>query len=441
MGQNFLSCDREQVMLLPPSVSEWLPVGHLARFVVEVVGQLDLSGIYGRYRSDGHGRRAHDPAMMTGLLLYNYAVGVMSSRVIERRCGEDLGCRFIAANRVPDHVTISRFRARHAVALSALFGQVLELCWDAGMVKVGVLAIDSTKLAANASLDQNRTLAGLRAEAQRLFEDAAQTDAREDALYGDRRGDELPEELVDPSRRAARIRELLERAERRERQLRDERAEMVARHEEKVAAGTAAGRPPLRELSVEERHELERKQHNVTDPDSGIVRHRGMLMQGYNVQAAVSDGQIILATRVGNISPDGGQLAPTLAAAERSLQQLGVSEPVGLVLADGGYWDGTQITGLPAEGRRVLIPPPERKRGTYAAPTASEMQQAFADPDTQQAYRRRQQIVEPVFAHIKHLRGITRVWRRGKQAAQAEIDLIATTHNLLKLYRNPAPAA
>ena len=310
------------------------------------------------------------------------------------------------------------------------------------MLSVGTVAVDSTKLAANASADQNRTLEGLRAEAARIVEEAIETDRREDELYGDRRGDELPAELADPRTRKARIKELLEEAEReREQQLRDERAEMVARHEEKVAAGTAAGRPPLRELSVEERHELERKQHNVTDPDSGIVRHRGMLMQGYNVQAAVSDGQIILATRVGNISPDGGQLAPTLAAAERSLQQLGVSEPVGLVLADGGYWDGTQITGLPAEGRRVLIPPPERKRGTYAAPTASEMQQAFADPDTQQAYRRRQQIVEPVFAHIKHLRGITRVWRRGKQAAQAEIDLIATTHNLLKLYRNPAPAA
>lgn len=430
-------------MLLPPSVSEWLPADHFARFVVEVVDRLDLSGVYAGYRADGHGRPAHDPAMMTALLLYNYAVGVMSSRVIERRCGEDLACRFITANRVPDHVTISRFRARHQRALSGLMGQVLELCWDAGMVRVGVLAIDSTKLAANASLDQNRTLAGLRAEAQRLFERAAEVDAREDEVYGQRRGDELPEDLADPSQRAARIGELLERAQRREQQLTDERAALVERYEREWerTGRRPSGRPPERELSVEERHELEHKQYNVTDPDSGIVRHRGMLMQGYNVQAAVSDGQIILATSVGSISPDGGQLAPTVAAAEQSLQRIGVSGPVGLVLADGGYWDGTQITQLQAEGRRVLIPPPKRKRGRFAAPTAREMTNAFADPEAQQTYRRRQQIVEPVFAHIKHLRGITRVWRRGKDAVQGEIDLIATTHNLLKLYRYPTPAA
>ncbi len=172
MGQNFLSCDREQVMLLPASVAEWLPEGHLARFVIEVVERLDLAAFYAVYRADGSGRRAHDPAMMVALVLYNYAVGVRSSRAIERRCVEDVACRFVAANRAPDHVTINRFRGRHQESLSALFGEVLVLCARAGMVRVGMVAVDSTKLAADASLGANRTYEGLRAEAERIVEEA-----------------------------------------------------------------------------------------------------------------------------------------------------------------------------------------------------------------------------------------------------------------------------
>jgi transposase len=189
MGQSFLSCDREQVMLLPASVAEWLPEGHLARFVVGLVERFDLAAFYAVYRADGSGRPAHDPAMMVALVLYNYALGVRSSRAIERRCVEDLACRFVAANRAPDHVTINRFRGRHQDALSALFGDVLGLCARAGMVRVGTVAIDSTRLAADASLGANRGYEGLRAEARRIVEEAAAIDAAEDALYGERRGD------------------------------------------------------------------------------------------------------------------------------------------------------------------------------------------------------------------------------------------------------------
>src|SRR4051812_36853437 len=199
MAQNFLSCDRDQVLLLPPDLSEWLPAGHFARFVIETVDQLDLSEIYAYYRQDGHGRPAHDPAMMVALVLYSYAVGVRSSRAIERRCVEDVACRFVAANRAPDHVTINRFRSRFADALSGLFGEVLAVCAQAGMVRVGVVAIDSTKLAADASLGANRTYEGLRAEAARILDEAAAIDAAEDELYGEARGDELPEELADPT--------------------------------------------------------------------------------------------------------------------------------------------------------------------------------------------------------------------------------------------------
>ena len=298
MAQNFLSCDRDQALLLPRSVGEWVPEGHLARFVVGVVGRLDLSSFYAAYRADGSGRPAHDPAMMVALVLYNYAVGVRSSRQVERRCVEDVACRFIAANRVPDHVTINRFRARHQDALSALFAQVLALCARAGMVRAGAVAIDSTKMAADASLGANRTYEGLREEARRIFDQAAEIDAAEDELYGERRGDELPEDLADPKTRAGRIKELLDELEaERERAQADQDAKRTAYDEHVARTGRRPkGRPPGRELPAEQQALLARKV-NVTDPDSAIVSDRGKLVQGYNVHAAVGDGQVILAAR------------------------------------------------------------------------------------------------------------------------------------------------
>ncbi|MBV8954574.1 MAG: transposase [Solirubrobacterales bacterium] len=444
MGQNFLACDRDQVMLLPPDLRDWLPAGHLARFVIETVEQLDLEPIYGYYRADGRGRPAHDPAMMVALLLYCYAVGVRSSRAIERRCVEDVACRVITANRQPDHATIARFRVRHEAALSALFFALLALCRQAGMVKVGTVAVDSTKLAANASADQNRTLAGLEEEARRILKEAGETDAREDELYGDRRGDELPEDLADPETRAARIRELLEAAQAQAAQAEAARREIQQRNaEHQVRTGKrASGRPPRPGLSTRQRERIATQKYNLTDPDSGVVRHRGMLFQGYNVQTAVADGQVILATRVNGLSPDSGQLAPTIAAAEENLSRVGITEAITEVLADSGYWNARQISALKARGKRVLIPPALRqKRGRQTHPEVHAMHTALARPENQTAYKRRQQIVEPVYAHIKHHRGITRVLRRGKQAVQAEIDLIATTHNLLKLYRHSIPAS
>jgi transposase len=444
MAQNFVACDREQVLLLPPDLSEWLPAGHLARFVIEMVDELDLSGIYAYYRVDGRGRPAHDPAMMVALLLYAYAVGVTSSRAIERRCVEDVAFRVIAANRVPDHATIARFLVRHREAVSELFLGVLALCRRAGMVRVGTVAVDSTKLAANASPGQNRTREGLRKEARRIIEEAIATDEREDELYGDMRGDELPEELADPGTRKARIKELLEQAKAEADQIAAEREALHAKQAERLArvGKRPGGRPPGQEPSQKQQRRLAEKKYNVTDPDSGIVRHRGMLIQGYNVQAAVAEGQVILAVQATGVSPDSGQLAPTLAIAEENLAQAAAGQGIKEVLADTGYWDGDQIAALKARGVRVLVPPADRKnRGRAAHPEVLAMQQAMTEPENQHAYRRRQQIVEPVFAHWKHIRGITRVLRRGKQAVQAEIGLIATTHNLLKLHQHAAQAA
>jgi transposase len=437
MAQNFLSCDRDQVMLLPPDLSEWLPAGHLARFVIETVDQLDLSAIYGYYRRDGHGRPAHDPAMMVALVLYAYAVGVTSSRAVERRCAEDVAFRVIAANRQPDHATIARFLVRHREALSELFFEVLALCQRAGMVKVGTVAVDSTKLAANASLDQNRTAEGLRAEARRIIEEAIETDRCEDELYGERRGDELPEALADPGTRKARIKELLEQAKREREGIEAERAEVQARHDEHLArTGKRLGaRPPRSEPSKRQQRMLQQRKYNVTDPDSGIVRHRGMLMQGYNIQTVVGDGQIILSARAIGSSPDQGQLQPAVEQARSHLDRVGVDAPVREVLADSGYWNVRQIHQLQQEQIDVLIPP---NPGTSKSPerlhaTARAMIATLETDEGKAAYARRQALVEPVFAHWKHIRGITRLLRRGRAAVQAELDLIATTHNLLKL--------
>jgi transposase len=359
VAQSFLSCDREQALLLPACVAEWVPQGHLARFVVEVVERLDLTAFYGAYRADGSGRPAHDPAMMVALVLYNYAVGARSSRAIERRCVEDVACRFIAANRAPDHVTINRFRSRHQAALSGLFGEVLALCARAGMVRAGMVAVDSTKMAADASLGANRSYEGLRAEARRIFEEAAQIDAAEDELYGEARGDELPDDLADPRTRPARIRQLLDELEAERGRAQDEREAKLAARAEKLArtgSGTR-GRPPGRELPKTTTDALFSRKRNVTDPDSAIVSHRGMRLQGYNVHATVADGQVILAARASNQATEHGQLDPMLNAARENLTAAGIEDEITQVLADSGYWHSAQVRGLHDEGLDMLVCP------------------------------------------------------------------------------------
>src|SRR3954452_20184933 len=204
MSQNFLACDREQELLLPPSLREWLPNDHLAWFVIDAVAEMDLAAFYAAYRDNGQGRAAHDPAMMVALLLYVYAIGERSSRRIERRCVEDVATRVIYANQTPDHTTIARFRQRHERALAELFSEVLALCAEAGLVSVGVIAIDGTKVHANASERATRDYEQI---AREILEEAKATDAAEDELYGDARGDELPEEFSTAAGRRGWLRE------------------------------------------------------------------------------------------------------------------------------------------------------------------------------------------------------------------------------------------
>src|ERR1700761_4269154 len=192
MAQNFIGCDRDQSFLMPPDVRDWLPEGHLAWFVLDAVAGMNLGEFYGAYRRDGVGRRAYDPAMMVALLLYSYARGVRSARKIEQACQEDVACKTIAMMETPDHATIARFVDRHEAALGELFGQVLELCDEAGLVRPGVVAIDGTRLAGNASRESTRDFGQI---AREILAEAKATDEAEDEQYGDARGDELPEQL------------------------------------------------------------------------------------------------------------------------------------------------------------------------------------------------------------------------------------------------------
>jgi transposase len=222
MPQNFIACDREQELLLPPSLREWLPEDHLAWFVLAAVEEMDVSAFYAAYRGDGHGRAAHEPAMMVALLLYAYCKGQRSSRGIERECVEDVAYRVIAANRRPDHTTIARFRQRHEDALAGLFGEVLSLCAEAGLVGVSVVAVDGTKVRANASQHSNRDYEQI---AREILAEAGAVDREEDELYGEKRGDELPPELSSEQGRRGWLRE----AKRRLDEKRAEEAKPVAR--------------------------------------------------------------------------------------------------------------------------------------------------------------------------------------------------------------------
>jgi transposase len=440
VSQNFLVCDREQELLLPPSLREWLPEDHLAWFVLDAVDEIDLSAFYGVYREDGWGRAAFEPAMMVALLLYAYAVGERSSRGIERRCREDVAFRVITANRIPDHATIARFRARHEQALAATFTQVLALCARAGLVSVGVVALDGSLLAGNASPGATRSYAAIRSEVERMLAEAAETDAAEDERLGEARGDELPAELAGARSRRERLRRCRQQLE--QEQADEEaayranlgwRADWEAEHGRRLA-----GRKP----TPPDPAALAERKINTTDPDTRLMKRAGgKSVQGYNAQVVASPGQVILAARVTQAHNDADQLEPMVAHTLETLRGAGIEEPIGIVLADGGYWNSPAIGEVRRQGIDVLIPTQDsrrtrpRKLSARQGDEARRIESVLSKPEGQALYRRRQEIVEPVFAHTKCIRRTDRFLRRGLAACQAEWQLIAATHNLLKLWR------
>jgi transposase len=458
MPQNFIACDRDQELLLPPNLKEWLPESHLARFVLSSVEEMDLEPFYRAYRDDGHGRAAHEPAMMIALLLYAYCRGQRSSRVIERECVEDVAYRVIAANQRPDHTTIARFRQRHESALAGLFGEVLTLCAEAGLAKVGVIAIDGTKVHANASREATRDYEQI---AREILEAADRVDREEDEQFGDARGDELPEEFSTEQGRRGWLREARLRLDAKRAQeaqpipkTRPARLKESKRRLEEELAVECQANAAFEHRRMHGRDSTGRRlgarpkpysppatpegKINTTDPDSRLVKTKDGWIQGYNAQAAVNETGIVLAAEVTVDSPDFGHLDPIVAAVEAELDAAGATDTPAVVVADAGYWHQKQMQEIVSRGIQVLIPPDSRKRkgprpgwdgGLYA------FMRRVLDSDTgHELYRKRKGMIEPVFGHTKFNRRIDRFQRRGRSAARSEWRLITATHNLQKLY-------
>jgi len=447
MSYNFRPVERDQQYLLPPSLRDWLPADDLAWFVLDAVDQLDLGPIYARYRADGWGAAAFEPAMMTALLLYAYASGERSSRRIERRCRHDIAYRVITANQVPDHATIARFRADHEPAIRHLFNEVLRLCAAAGLGNLGRIALDGTKLAANASPWANRSAAGLQAEIDAMLAEEAAVDAAEDEQLGaEARGDELPPALADRGSRLARLREAKRQLDAAEQARQTAHAAHLARREQ-IEADTGrrlAGRKPKPPQPASE------PKINPTDPDSRAMRTATGSLQGYNAQAVVAADQIVLAAELTQEVNDVGQLVPMLRRAEENIARAGFRGRIGSRLADAGYWSEAGYRALTGPGqpdllvatggrrdhRRAARDHPPRGRILASLSVTGRMERRLRTTRGRERYRWRAQIVEPVFGQIKEARGFRRFSRRGLSACTAEWQLDCAAHNLLKAWRS-----
>lgn len=444
MAYNFVPCDRDQPFLMPPSLDEWLPRDHLSRFVIAVVDTLDLSAFYVKRRADGWGRAAYDPKMMVALLIYAYATGARSSRLIERRCLEDIAFRFISANEAPDHATIARFAKDHEQELAELFDQVLRLAAEVGLLRVGLVALDSTRVKANASPGANRSEDWIRTEVERIIKEARATDEEEDRRLGDSSDSDIPEDLAEPHTRLERL--LAAKA-----RLEAEQANRQAAYEAKVAARedyrrrtgkSMRGRKPKppEERARDRRHST---LANITDPDSRIMSTpNGGFLQGFNAQAVVTENQITVACEVTADATDFAQLKPMVEQAAENLAKAGMQEKVGVMLADAGYLSDDNL-GLERDlGVELLIAtknrehadndPPPRGRIPKGLSKRQRMERKLRTKRGRRLYRKRGGSIEPVFGQQRQ-RGAGRFRRRGLRACNCEWRFEQTVHNLLKI--------
>ena len=453
MNKRFRTCSLEQPFLLPPSLQDWLPEDHLARFIAEVAETLDISAIYAGYqRKDGRGMAAYHPLLLTRLLLYGYCVGVRSSRGIEKATHDDIAFRYLAADQHPDHDTIANFRREHLEALAGLFVQALELCRQAGLVKLGVVALDGTKVHANASRLRSKKYAEMTAEQQRLQElvdrllqEAETTDAAEDACFGKGRHEEtLPLRL-------ARAQGRLEKLHQAKRELEEQAQQRLAEAQyPKSKPGPKRKDDPTPRVSQNERDkrkgawkrarrdaECPTRSYNFTDPDSRQMHDNGLkrIVQSYNAQLAVdAERQVIVAAEVTQQVNDRQQLIPM---SEVVASNLGA--PPEVLLADAGYWDTMSLEDTRLASTRLLISPDaggaKTPKRMLTQRLAQQMREAISKPEGRALYRLRKFTVEPVFGQIKEQRGMRRFLLRGLAQAAGEWKLICLTHNLLKLHR------
>jgi transposase len=461
MSRIYLSYDPEQGLLLPPDLREWLPEGHLALFISDVVDELDLSAIVRRYESgDGRGRPPYHPLMMVKLLVYGYCIGKVSSRKLEKATYEDVAFRVLACNQHPDHDSIADFRQRHLAELAKLFVQVLKMCERAGLVKLGHVAIDGSKLRANASKHKAMSYERMCEKEQqwaaavaRLLQEAEDTDAAEDGRYGKGvRGDELPAELA---RRESRLRKIREAKASLEAEAKEQAMAAAAAAEAKLAerkqreqetGKKTRGRAP-QVVNVDEAKPEPKAQRNFTDPESRIMKDgaTGSFEQSYNAQIAV-DGtaQIIVAATLTQAANDKRQLVPVLEEVKTNVGRLPEK-----VTADAGYFSTTAVTSEVLSSVDLYVTPDSGKKTEQVgelgpeSPPPSEMDQDVSarmreklkTESGRAVYKQRKMIVEPVFGQVKEVRGFRRFSFRGLQKNEAEWSLICLTHNLLKLFR------
>jgi len=432
----------EQDFLLPPSLREWLPEDHLSYFVSDLIDQLDLSQIEQHYEREERGYPPYHPRMMTKVLVYGYCVGVFSSRRLEKRLSEDMAFRVLAAGNEPDFRTISEFRRIHLKALEGLFVQVLQLALKLGAMKLGRVAIDGTKIKANASkhkaMSYERMLREeqrLREEVKQLLAEAEQTDKDEDKRYGrNRRGEELPAELGRREERLKRIAEAkkaLDARARAEAEQKDQNSDKNGR----PGAGSKRGRRAAAQPKP-------KAQHNFTDPESRIMKGPDGFVQAYNAQAAVEPAlQLIVGQALTQQANDKQQLIPMI---ERVREQAG--QKVQQVLADSGYCSEENLRKAAKKKVDLYVatgkqkhnqPVPSSPRGRIpkSATLVERMKRKLMSKAGQGIYARRKTIVEPVFGQIKQAQGFRQFLLRGVDKVRSEWALVCATHNMLKLYR------
>ena len=416
----------EQDLLLPPSLRDWLPENHLAYFVSDLIDQLDLSAITKGYEDEERGYPPYHPVMLTKVLVYAYCVGVFSSRRIQRRLVEDVAFRVLAAGNAPDFRTIADFRKMHLPALKGFFEQVLRLARELGAPRVGRVALDGSKIKANASKHKAMSYGRmrekqrqLRDEVKDLLAQAEAADAAEDAEYGpDRRGDELPVEL--------------QRRESRLKRIREAKRALEARAKDEAAA---AGKPD------DSAKPDSKAQYNFTDPESRIMKGPDGFVQAYNVQVAVDELQLIVGQAVTQETNDKKQLMPMITTIERQS-----GDTPSQLLADAGYCSDENLAAISHTDIDAFISTRKQKHGERPGPcprgplpkTATIVDRMSRKLHTKAGaavYAARKGIVEPVIGQIKQARGFRQFLLRGFEKVQGEWSLVCTTHNILKLYR------
>ena len=448
MAHFFRQPDRRQRFLLPVDMMDWLPEGDIVHVIVDAVGLMDLSDFEATCKVGRAGQPPFAPAMLLGLLIYAYSHGVRSSRAIERLCRRDAGYRFIVGDDVPDHSVIARFRQRHAERMKGVFLQVLELCREAGLIRLGLVALDGTKVKANASLDANRTASTIGEQINRVLAEAEATDAREDRQFGpDAGGPALPGDLKRRGDRLARLKACQEK-------LQAQAAAAASRQENKIAARKAEEQASGRRKRGRKPKEPDPSVDpdtvaNTTDPQSGILKTRRGWVQGYNAQAVVTTGQIILAADVTTQANDVRQLTGMLDQAQANIEAvLGEEAVLGAAVADAGYWSEANADSQTEECELFIATqkdhkqraalreaPAPRGRIPKSMTVRERMDRKLRTKRGRALYRQRGASVEPVFGQMKDRQDAGRFSMRGLELCRGEWQLQAAVHNLRKLHR------